>query len=122
MNITEYIIELRDIHLFAHHGVLPQEQQIGAHFTINMTLKIKDHRCIACDDLSKTVSYADVYEIIKAEMKKPSKLLENICNRIMQSIFEKFNIVEEIKISLYKDTPPMGGDRLKAGVTIKGIK
>ena len=118
MQIDKYTIELRDVHLFAHHGVMQQEREIGAWFTIDLELEINDHGCSESDLIDNTVSYADVYGVLKEEMKQPSNLLENVCNRISKKIYEKFGQVDTIKITLYKDTPPMGGDRLKAAVRL----
>lgn len=120
MQIENYCIELRDIHLFAHHGVMEQERRIGAEFTIDIVLTMSDWGCAESDSIDGTVSYADVYEIIKDEMKKPSNLLENVCSRIMEAVINRFDKVAEVEVTLYKDTPPMGGDRLRAGVTMKG--
>lgn len=120
MQITEYSIELRNIHLYAHHGVMPQERTIGAWFTIDIRLKINDHSCVYSDSIESTVSYADVYEIIKAEMSIPSNLLEDVCRRIMLQLFDNFASVTDISITLVKDTPPMSGDRLSAAVTLNG--
>jgi dihydroneopterin aldolase len=119
MEITEYTIELHDIHLFAHHGVMPQEREIGAWFTINIDAGIKEHSCMTSDCIDGTVSYADIYDIICNEMKKPSNLLENVCHRISKAIYMQFTTVSWISITLCKDTPPMGGDRMKASVTLK---
>lgn len=122
MNISEYNIELRDIHLYAHHGVMPQERSIGAWFTIDCRLAINDHKCAFSDEIAETVSYADVYETIKAEMRTPSNLLENVGKRIMESLFGQFSTVTAIEMTITKDTPPMGGDRLKACVTLKATR
>ncbi|MBQ5895803.1 MAG: dihydroneopterin aldolase [Bacteroidaceae bacterium] len=118
MEIKEYTIELRDVHLFAHHGVMPQEQKIGAWFTLDIKMEINDYNCITSDEIDGTVSYADVYEILRQEMTKPSKLLENVCQRISKRLYETFLQIVAIEITLCKDTPPMGGDRLKAAVTL----
>ncbi len=120
MQITDYTIELRDIHLYAHHGVMEQERTVGAWFTIDLTLKLDDHSCTYSDSIESTVSYADVYEIICREMKIASNLLEDVCRRIMERIFDAFASVTDISITLTKDTPPMGGDRLSAAVTLNG--
>lgn len=119
MEITSYTIELQNIHLFAHHGVMPQEKAVGAWFTIDIKLQLNDNSCAITDDIEGTVSYADVYDIIKKEMSTPSKLLENVCHRIISALFDRFNAVAAIEISLRKDTPPMGGDRLSAAVTMR---
>lgn len=119
MQITGYNIELRDIHLYAHHGVMPQEREVGAWFTIDINLSINDCNCAETDCIANTVSYADVYEIICNKMNEPSDLLEHVCKKISDAIYDRFTQVEAIDITLCKDTPPMGGDRLKASVTIK---
>lgn len=118
MKIDGYTIELRDVHLYAHHGVMQQEREIGAWFTIDIRLELNDFSCAENDMIDGTVSYADVYEILRKEMQQPSDLLEHVCNRISKRLYEEFKQITAIRISLSKDTPPMGGDRLKAAVTI----
>jgi dihydroneopterin aldolase len=92
---------------------------VGGWYTLNLRARIDRHDCIASDDLETTVNYADIYEVVRSEMQIPSKLLEHVCGRILDKLFEKFAIIGEIEISLSKDTPPMGGDRLSSSVRIK---
>ena len=122
MKITEYQISLRDIHLYAYHGVLPQENTVGAWYTIDLTATVSDVSSIATDDIDSTVSYAEIYEVVCSEMKKPSKLLENVCGRILSALFDRFDTIVVMEISLVKDTPPMGGDRLGSAVRIKAVR
>ena len=119
MRIKEYHIELVNIHLYAYHGVIAQENKVGGWYTLNLRARIDSHDSIASDNLEATVNYADIYEVVRSEMQIPSKLLEHVCGRILDILFEKFAIIGEIEISLCKDTPPMGGDRLSSSVTIK---
>lgn len=119
MKIDRYQIELHDMHFYAHHGVMPQERVVGANFTVNIVLGVNDCCCADSDSIENTVSYADVYNIIKREMVQPSNLLENVCKRVMVALFDSFGTVEEIEITISKDTPPMGGDRLSAAVTMQ---
>ena len=119
MTITEYTISLSNVHLYAHHGVMPQEQEIGAWFTVDAELAVSDHSCAVTDEIGGTVSYADVYGLIVREMSSPSKLLENVAHRIIRCIFDEFAVVSRVEVKITKDTPPMGGDRLSAAVTLK---
>lgn len=119
MKIKSYSIELNNIHLYAYHGVLPQENKVGAWYTLNLRAYIGNFDSIASDKLETTVNYAEVYEIICKEMQTPSQLLEHVCGRILNKLFEKFASIEEIEISLAKDTPPLGGDRLASCIKIK---
>lgn len=122
MRMTEYNIELRDIHLYAHHGVLQQERNIGAWFTIDVKVGIENTECAITDNINDTINYAELYSIIRKEMSQPSNLLEHVCQRILNNILNTFPIVNSAEITLCKDTPPMGGDRLKAVVTLKSIR
>lgn len=119
MQAKEYIIGLKDIHLYAFHGVMEQERAVGAWYTISISLGISDFSSLESDSIEGTVSYADVYGTIAEEMDKPSQLLENVCHRISKEIYRRFAQVASISITLSKDTPPIGGDRLSAAVTIK---
>jgi dihydroneopterin aldolase len=119
MHISEYNIKLNNIHIYAHHGVMPQEREVGAWFIIDIKLTMNDCSCADNDSIVQTVSYADIYDIICTEMKEPSNLLEHVCKRISCSLYSAFTQIEQIEITLCKETPPMGGDRLKAAVTIK---
>ena len=122
MQIKEYKISLHDVHLYAYHGVMEQERSIGAWYTINTSLTICDFCSLESDSIDSTISYADVYNIICQEMGKPSQLLENVCYRISSRIYNEFSQVSAISITLSKDTPPMGGDRLSAAVTIRSTR
>ena len=70
------------------------------------------------DELKGTVSYADIYAVVKKEMKTPSKLLEHVCERIGQRLFNDFPTIQKIIIRLSKENPPMGSDCRNVGVEV----
>ena len=75
MKINNSYILLKDICYFAYHGVAPQENIIGNEYLINLRLKVDISQAIQTDNVSDTVSYADIHEAVKAEMSVSSKLL-----------------------------------------------
>jgi len=111
-------IILKDIRIFAHHGVLPQERAVGAYFTLNLHIQTDFSRAQATDDLAGTISYADAFEVVKAEMAVPSQLLEHVAGRICQALFDRFPAAEAIHLELLKENPPMGADCAGAGVAL----
>ncbi|MBP3822721.1 MAG: dihydroneopterin aldolase [Bacteroidaceae bacterium] len=111
-------IILKDIRIFAHHGVLPQERAVGAYFTLNLRIQTDFSRALATDDLVGTISYADAFEVVKAEMAVPSQLLEHVAGRICQALFDRFPAAEAIHLELLKENPPMGADCAGAGVAL----
>ncbi|MBO5252073.1 MAG: dihydroneopterin aldolase [Bacteroidaceae bacterium] len=118
MKATDMYIQLKGIQLYAYHGVLPQETKVGAYFYIDLKLKTDFSQAAQTDELAGTVSYADIYQAVKAEMEIPSKLLEHVCQRIATRIFKEFASIEEIEISLFKENPPMQAQGKRIGVEV----
>lgn len=115
--MNSYII-LEDLRFFAHHGVGAQETLVGNEFSVNLKLKVDIQRAMQTDDVADTVSYADIYEAVKAEMNIPSKLLEHVCGRIINKLLQNFPQIEEIELKLTKRNPPMGADIATAGIEV----
>lgn len=115
--MNSYIF-LDNVRFFAYHGVGEQEREVGNEFVVNLRLKVDIARAAETDDVTHTVSYADVYEHVKAEMDIPSNLLENVCGRIVKRLFRAFPAVKGIELKLAKRNPPMGADMDAAGVEV----
>lgn len=111
-------IYLEDVRFFAYHGVSEQETLIGNEYTISLQLKLDLSKAMETDDVADTVSYAMVYEAVKAEMDIPSRLLEHVAGRIARRLQQEFPQIESLKLRLAKRNPPMGADIKAAGVEI----
>ena len=109
-------IRMEGMKFYAFHGVLPQENLVGANYYIDLKLKTDFTRAAETDELAGTVSYADIHTVVKEEMKIPSKLLEHVCQRIARRLFHDFPTIETIDISLFKENPPMGACAKRVGV------
>jgi len=104
---------------YAFHGVMEQERIVGNTFIVNLKLDVDLSKASETDDLSDTINYAEIYDIVKAEMEIPSKLLEHVAGRILQRIKTEFPVIEKIKIRLAKERPPVGGEIESAAVVMK---
>ena len=62
------------------------------------------------DDLNSTVDYVDIYNAIKTEMDKPSKLLESVMERMITSIKGISSNITAVDVSIKKLSPPIGGN------------
>lgn len=111
-------IILKDIRIFAHHGVLPQERAVGAYFILDLRIQTDFSLALASDELAGTISYADAFEVVKAEMAVPSRLLEHVAGRICRAIFDRFPAAAAIHLELLKENPPMGADCAGAGIVL----
>ena len=109
-------IRLEGLKFYAFHGVLPQENLVGASYYIDLRLKTDFSRAAETDELEGTVNYADIHAAVKEEMRITSQLLEHVCQRIARRIFHDFPTIETIDISLFKENPPMGACAQRVGV------
>ena len=116
MKATDMYIRMEGMKFYAFHGVLPQENLIGAYFYVDLKLKTDFTRAAETDELEDTVSYADIHTAVKEEMSVPDKLLEHVCQRIAKRIFHDFPAIETIDIRLNKENPPMGACAKSIGV------
>ena len=112
------IIELKNIRFFAYHGVLPQERVVGNEFMVNVRLEADLSKACQSDNVDDTINYAEVYECVKTEMSRPSKLLENVAFRILQSIKDTFPRITALEVRLAKLSPPIQGDVESAEVVL----
>ena len=111
-------IRMEGLKFYAFHGVLPQENLVGAYYHVDLKLKTDFTHAAETDELEDTVSYADIFTVVKEEMAIPSKLLEHVCQRIASRIFNDFPTIEAIDIRLYKENPPMGACARNIGIEV----
>ena len=116
--MTKTAIFLDEVRFHAFHGVMPQERTVGADFTVSLRVEYDFTKAAESDVLDDTISYAEIYEVVKSEMERPSQLLEHVAMRIVKAVASRWPKVEKIDIRLVKDNPPMGADCKGAGVEI----
>ena len=112
-------IRLEKMAFYAYHGCFAEEQAIGTHFLVDMELEVDTTASQISDDIADTVNYLSVYQTTKKEMEKPSKLLENVCERIANAVLDEFAAVEYLMVKVSKLNPPLGGKLEAVSVEIK---
>ncbi|MGM0635514.1 MAG: dihydroneopterin aldolase [Bacteroidota bacterium] len=103
-------IELENIRVYAHHGCLPEEEKIGSDYRVDLWVKADLSKSAQTDELKDTVDYVHLNAIVKEEMAKRSKLLEQVAQRILNRIGDELAMVKHAKVSVAKINPPIGGD------------
>ena len=122
MQVTHMYIRLEGMKFYAYHGVLPQENLVGANYYIDLKLKTDFSHAAETDELEGTVNYADIHTVVKEEMQTTSQLLEHVCQRIARRLLHDFPTIETIDISLFKENPPMGACAQRVGVEAHYIR
>lgn len=114
----EFKISLNKLIFYAYHGVYEEERKIGNEFHVSLSVFTDYNDDIKKDDIESTISYADLYEIVKAEMGRPKKLLETVAQRIMSSIKSNFPQIKRGEVTIEKIHPPITGMFGTASVTL----
>ena len=112
------IIKINKIKLYAYHGCLPEEALIGGNYEVNVVLHTDFMEAAQTDDLSKTIDYVLVNQIVKEEMAIRSKLIEHVTKRIHDNLLNKFKSISTLQVKVTKLNPPMNGDVEKVSVIV----
>ncbi len=103
------IISIKGMEFFAYHGCFKEEQVIGTKFRCDLFLEVDTSKAEQTDNLSDTVNYHEVYQVLKAEMAVKSKLLEHVGHRILEKVKVRFPQVKHVRLKMRKLNPPLGG-------------
>ncbi len=112
------VIRLKKIKVYAYHGCLVEEGKIGSDYLVDLKVKASLAEASKTDALRDTVDYVHLNRIVKQEMNIRSKLLEHVGKRIIDRIFDELILVNEIKVSVAKVNPPIGGNVAEVVVTM----
>lgn len=115
-------IILEDISIYAYHGHLPEENEIGGEFLVNLEIDTAFEEACISDRLEDTFDYQKAYNIVKEEMDIKSSLLEHVAERIIDRILSASPLIWSAKIKLSKMNPPFGGEVKAVSVEIKKDK
>lgn len=115
--MKSYIL-LENIIFYANHGVFLQETAVGNVYVVNLKIETDLSKAAISDDLTDTISYADVYTIIREEMGITSNLLEHVAGRIIARLKNTFPQIAQVEIKLSKRNPPIGGQLDYASVVL----
>lgn len=104
------VIRLHTIRVYAHHGCWNEEAIIGGDYTVDVALHLDFSEAAKNDDLSKTVDYVRVKEIVYEEMGVRAKLIENVLDRMIVRLKSEFSQCTKIWVRVTKINAPMGGE------------
>lgn len=102
-------IRLVNMHFYGHHGVDSSERRLGGRFTLDVELVRDLSEAGRTDDLTQTVDYKAVYDLIAGiETGKEYLLLEALAHDVAEAILAQFD-VEEVTLRVRKQSVPLGG-------------
>lgn len=101
-------IVIKDLEIFAYHGVLPEEKRQGQTFIVTVEMFLDLHDAGIEDDLDESVNYADVCSTISEVMTEEKyNLIEAAAESIAGTILLKYNKVNKVRVVLSKPEAPV---------------
>jgi dihydroneopterin aldolase len=110
-------IALEQVRFRAFHGFYPEEQVIGNDFIVDVYVTIPGITPV--DDLSDTVNYQELFDVVKTVMAVPQPLLEQVVTDISTTIRERYPRVKKTVVTLRKLSPPMEADVRNSMVSLE---
>ena len=98
------------------HGVFPEERLNGQRFVVDVELGL--HLETRSDELSDTVNYAEIANLIRAEIEgEPCKLIETLAGRIADRCLSN-SLVQRVRVTVHKTLAPVPHELSDLSVTI----
>lgn len=101
-------IELNGLQFHAFHGLYEEEKITGNEFEVNLYVSYRPKNEIV-NELSGTINYAVIFDIVKKRMQERTDLLETIAMSLAEEIYQQFREVQKVDISIRKLHPPIVG-------------
>lgn len=100
-------LRLTGIEVFAHHGVLPEEKQIGQRFLIDLLIELDINPAERSDDVSDTIDYADlaakVHELVAGNR---WNLIETVAERTADLVLSHPR-AQAVEVTVHKPDAPI---------------
>ena len=101
-------ISIKNLEIFAKHGVFPEENVLGQKFIISAELYLDLRPAGLSDDLSLTVNYGEVCGIIVDFVEGNTwMLLETVVERLAEELLLRIPLVKKVSLELKKPWAPI---------------
>lgn len=111
-----------NLQIFAYHGVIPTENVVGGEYSVSLKIGYDFSQAACTDNIQEAINYAEICELVKEEMKRPSQLIENVAWRIQQVILSHFRQIETMELTVRKMHPPVPAQLEASAVVLNYVR
>lgn len=102
-------ITIKNLEVFANHGVFPEENALGQKFVISTVLYTDTRKAGLTDDLAASIHYGEMCAKIKDFTQRHTfKLLETLAERMARQLLTETPNLEKITLEIKKPWAPVG--------------
>ena len=100
-------ITLTGLTVFGHHGVYEHEKRDGQDFVVDVTVWLELAAAAATDDLSRTVHYGELAQLVAGIVAGPPRdLIEAVAGEIAAAVLAGFPVAA-VEITVHKPAAPI---------------
>ena len=104
---TDKII-IKNLEVFAKHGVYPEENSLGQKFIISADIFLDLQRAGKTDELEKTLDYGNVCHVMKSFAEKSMfKLIEAVAENLAEKLLIENPVINKIRLEIKKPWAPV---------------
>ena len=94
-------IKIKDLEVFANHGVFPEETKLGQKFLVSAVLYTDTRAAGMDDDLTKSIHYGEVSQFITEFMQKNTFLLiETVAEKLAWALLLETPNLLKVKLEI----------------------
>lgn len=112
-------ITLTGLGAVGYHGVLDKERRSGQPFFVDLVMYTDLKVAGASDDLTATVHYGEVAELVREILIGPAfQLIEALASTIADTLLERFDLLKALEVTVHKPKAPIEVTFSDVAVTI----
>ena len=101
-------IGLEGMEFYAYHGYYEAERKIGNKYRMDVLVTL-NQGLKGSDDIDDTVNYEYIFDVCKAEMNNPQKLIETVAFNIVTKLKAEKKNIDKVNLKLMKIGVQLGG-------------
>ncbi|MCR4791162.1 MAG: 2-amino-4-hydroxy-6-hydroxymethyldihydropteridine diphosphokinase [Lachnospiraceae bacterium] len=103
------LIRIRDLKVFAHHGVFEEETVNGQDFYVCVDAYQNISPAATLDELVLTTDYGDMCRHINSFLTENTfKLIETAAEELSKSLLMRFSLIDSVEVEIKKPDAPIG--------------
>ncbi|MGL4569789.1 MAG: 2-amino-4-hydroxy-6-hydroxymethyldihydropteridine diphosphokinase [Clostridium sp.] len=112
-------IYLKDVEIFANHGVFKEEKTLGQKFIFDIELELNLSKAGKTGDLNASVHYGELcHGIEKVVCEESYDLIETVGEKVLEFILNEYKDVKNVKVKVKKPWAPIGRHLKYAAIEI----
>ncbi|HZK20674.1 MAG TPA: dihydroneopterin aldolase [Oscillospiraceae bacterium] len=113
-------IIIKELELFAYHGVNPEEKENGQRFILDIVASSNLQKACLTDNLDFTTSYAKMIKTASAVfLEGKDDLIERAAYKVAEALLREYPKLEDVKVTVKKPDAPIKAVFGYAAVEIK---